>query len=156
MLKCCGCQEVSYVRGRRQIGLGSIIRDAGGRVMACSSLVCEANFDLKNAKAMVMCKGLTYSKDCGLKNCVVEMDSKSVVKYKVNEGHSNSRYGSILGSITVLVSASRNDVFKCVSKKAKMVARVLANEAMGILEEVFWMKDAPTFIRSLVEDEQMD
>ncbi|KAK2653183.1 hypothetical protein Ddye_013039 [Dipteronia dyeriana] len=122
-------------RSRRRIGVGSIIRDASGRVMACSSQSCDANFDMVD---------------------VVGTDSEKVIQHIVKGGHENSRHGSILDSIAALTQDLCNVVYKCVSKVANRVACDLANEAMGTLENGFWMEEAPNCISFLVLDEQMN
>ncbi|KAK2646550.1 hypothetical protein Ddye_021745 [Dipteronia dyeriana] len=104
--------DVSFKGGDRHC-------DANGRVMACNSQLCDANFDMVTAKAMAVCKGIAFSRDCGFKE---------------------------LGNV----------VFKCVSKVANRAARTLANEAMGTLEDGFWMEEAPSCISSLVIDEQLN
>ncbi|KAK2652351.1 hypothetical protein Ddye_012207 [Dipteronia dyeriana] len=142
-------------RSRRRIGVSSIIRDASGRVMACSSQLCDANFDLVTSKTLAVCKGTTFSRDCGLKVDVVEIDLAVVINCIVKGGYENSRYGSILDVIAATAHDLCNMVFKCVSKVANRVACALAYEAIGILEDGFWMEEAPAGISSLVLDDQL-
>ena len=52
-----------------------------------------------------------------------------------------------------MVAASKNVIFKCVSKRSNKVAWVLANQALGTSGDNVWLDDAPLCIRSLVEDE---
>ena len=91
-----------------------------------------------------------FCRDIGLENYVVETDSETVIKQIVKGGNSESRYGGILDSIEVLVSASRNLTFQCASTKANRVAWVLANEALGIPDRAVWKEDAQICIRELV------
>ncbi|KAK0603911.1 hypothetical protein LWI29_010038 [Acer saccharum] len=99
---------------RRRIGLGTVIRDSEGRVMACCSQVCDANFDLETAKAMAVYKGLKFWDDCGLGSCIVETDSFAVINNINKGGLLDSRYGSLLDSIALLASNSRGVAFNCV------------------------------------------
>ncbi|KAK0577938.1 hypothetical protein LWI29_002599 [Acer saccharum] len=88
--------NTSFDKGKRRIGFGSIIRNAKGRVVACCSQVCEANFDLETAKVMVVWKGISFGRNCGLDCFVVEMDSETVINNIVKGSNSDSRYGCIL------------------------------------------------------------
>ncbi|KAK3219284.1 hypothetical protein Dsin_013254 [Dipteronia sinensis] len=90
----------------------------------------------------IMGRNVSDRKRIGFGSIIRDADGR-VMACCSQGGHSDFRYGSILVSIVNLVSTSRNVVFKCVSKKANMVAQGLAIEAMGISEDVFWMKDTP-------------
>ncbi|KAI9191073.1 hypothetical protein LWI28_003171 [Acer negundo] len=137
-----------------RIGFGSIIRDSNGRVVACCSQVCEANFDLDTTKAIAVWKGISFGIDCGLVCFVVETDSDTVINNIVKGGNSDSRYGCILDYVAALVLASRNVTYLNTSRKANRVVGILANEALKISNKVILMKDAPLAIRYLVESEQ--
>ncbi|KAK0598216.1 hypothetical protein LWI29_032620 [Acer saccharum] len=117
-------------------------------------MVCEANYDMDCAKAMVVYKGFIVGKYMGLVNYVVETDSETMIKQILKGGNSEASYGGILDAIQILALDARNVAFQFVSTKANMVALALANEALSITDMAVWKEDVPMCIRAMVEDKQ--
>ncbi|KAK0587571.1 hypothetical protein LWI29_025050 [Acer saccharum] len=140
-------------KGKRRIGFGSVIRNSEGRVLACCAQACDANFDMETTKAIAVYKALKFCSDCGWSSCIVESDSVNVFNNIVKEGPLDSRYGSVLNSINLLISNRGKVLFNYVSAKANRVAGALAIEALGNSEDVFWKDDAPMCIKRLLEED---
>ncbi|KAK2657694.1 hypothetical protein Ddye_010746 [Dipteronia dyeriana] len=87
-------------------GIGIVIRDKLGFVLASCSQSLSANFNLDTAKTMAIYKGIIFSKDCGLTLYVLESDVEMVVK-RIAEGcPMDAISGTILTSIISMLDRS--------------------------------------------------
>ncbi|KAK3200721.1 hypothetical protein Dsin_024136 [Dipteronia sinensis] len=64
-----------------RVGLGIIVRDAAGNVLASSAQRVLAGFSIESAEAMAVCKGLLFAEDSGLLPVLVETDALVVVNF---------------------------------------------------------------------------
>ncbi|KAK3222258.1 hypothetical protein Dsin_009283 [Dipteronia sinensis] len=92
------CTAVMEERGGG-FGLGIVIREVSGMVMASCSLQIAAGVDFWAANALAILKSSQFGKDCGLAPFTIESDSKRVVNWIKTASHLNSKYGAILGEI---------------------------------------------------------
>ncbi|KAK0593219.1 hypothetical protein LWI29_033116 [Acer saccharum] len=63
-----------------QMGIGVIIRNSGGMVLASCSLVSDGNLSPKVAKLLAILRCLQFGIDCGLAIRNIETDKASVCK----------------------------------------------------------------------------
>ncbi|KAK0598210.1 hypothetical protein LWI29_032563 [Acer saccharum] len=140
--------------GACKTGIGVVIRDEAGFVLASCSQIISANFDLETAKTMAVYRGLIFSRDCGLTPCCLEIDSEKVVKRIVDGGCLDANSGAILASIASLMEGSRLSSITHIHKEANRVALELAKNALCIDEDLFWLEDVPWCISSLIEAEK--
>ncbi|TXG63243.1 hypothetical protein EZV62_010237 [Acer yangbiense] len=119
------------------IGLGIVIRDNGGFVLASCSLMLTAGFDATLAETMAIYRGLIFSRDCGLALCCLESDAAVVVK-RISEGsHLDSVSGLILAEISTLITNLNVISVSHVPRLANNVAHGLAKFALKVDEDLF-------------------
>ncbi|KAK1560237.1 hypothetical protein Q3G72_023852 [Acer saccharum] len=127
-----------------KIGLGTVIRNSKGEVMASCAQSMTANLSLKSAKLVAVWKSITFSRDYGLNNpCAFELDEACVVKWIEKGGHRESVHGRILDDIDSIVDDIGEVVFCHIDRGANKVARGLANFALKSNDGTFWMEDFP-------------
>ncbi|KAK3224148.1 hypothetical protein Dsin_011173 [Dipteronia sinensis] len=74
------------------VGLGTVIRDHMGFVMASSAQRVEANFTPQIAEAMAISRGLKFAVDSGLFPIMVESDALEIVKLDIFRGRDTCGY----------------------------------------------------------------
>ncbi|KAK3195697.1 hypothetical protein Dsin_027007 [Dipteronia sinensis] len=79
-----------------RVGLGIIVRDAAGEVLASSAQRVLAGFSIDSAEAMAVCRGLLFTEDSGLLPVSVETDALVVVNYIKSEKAPLSDVGLII------------------------------------------------------------
>ncbi|KAK3188547.1 hypothetical protein Dsin_028108 [Dipteronia sinensis] len=128
-----------------RIGIGIVIRDANGFVMASSSQVFAAAFNAQIMEAMGILRAILFSIDCGMSPCVLESDAEVVVNW-INKGsHFDSVCGGILSDISSL-SVERGGLSFCfVPRQANEVAHCLAKNVLRSNHDLFWMEELPIF-----------
>ncbi|KAK3189247.1 hypothetical protein Dsin_028808 [Dipteronia sinensis] len=128
----------------------SIIHD---NVHRCNLDVgCWSRNYITQLQTMAIYRGFIFSRDCGLTLCILESDAETVVK-RITDGCSmDANSVAILASIASLLDRS---VVNNIPKKANRATFGLAKNAMSINEDLYWLKDFPGCIRSLVEAKKL-
>ncbi|KAK1576780.1 hypothetical protein Q3G72_016433 [Acer saccharum] len=90
-------------KSKRRIGIGIVIRNHNGNIMASCSQALDANLSLKAAKLTAVLRSILFSRDCGLAPCLVEVLEATVVRWIVNGSYRQSEFGVILNDIDSLL-----------------------------------------------------
>ncbi|TXG54608.1 hypothetical protein EZV62_019864 [Acer yangbiense] len=144
------CDAVSLAGGRK-VGIGVVIRDASGLVLASCSQVVEAKFTNQMAKILAILRGIIFSKVCSLEPCVLEFDEGVVVKRIADGSFREARIGIMLDNIAGLLKNSNGLNIAHIPRGANRVAHGLVKNTLATGDFSFWKEDLPTCIRSLVE-----
>ena len=124
-------------------GVGAVIRNAAGEVMATLSVRGEAVADSEEAEVWDCRKALEFAIDAGFSELIVEGDN-SVVMSTISSNKPNwSRLGVIYDDIGCLAASLSYVSFTCIRCNANSVAHSLARYANGLVEEVVWLEDSP-------------
>ena len=123
-------------------GVGAVIRNAAGEVMAALSARGEAVADNEEAEVRACRKALEFAIDAGFSELMVEGDN-SVVMSTISSNKPNwSRLGVIYDDIGFLAAGLSYVSFSCIRRNANTVAHSLARYANGLVEEVLWLEDS--------------
>ena len=124
-------------------GIGAVIRNAAGEVMAALSARGAAVIDSEEAEAIACRKALEFAIDAGFSELVVEGDN-SVVLSSVSSIHPDwSRLGVIYDDIRHLAAGLHYVAFNCIRRSANSVAHSLARYANVVDEDVVWLEESP-------------
>ncbi|KAK0574278.1 hypothetical protein LWI29_020929 [Acer saccharum] len=145
---------VSVNSRSKRIGIGVIVKDSDGEVLACYSQRVEANMSNKEANLIAILKGLHFGVDCGLSPQVIELDDKDVIDWINSGSHVDSAFGAILMDINMLMEDMDGLVFQYVSKLANKAAQGLSDIAFNISEDTFWMEEFPICICRVIDSEK--
>ncbi|KAK0574960.1 hypothetical protein LWI29_031553 [Acer saccharum] len=138
-------------QGKGTVGIGMIIRNYVGNVMVAGSIIFAGTFSIKIAKLMAILRCIQFGNDCGLRLKKIESDEATVVKW-IKEGlNLESEYGTVVSEINCLIDKQTETTVCAISKEANKVAKGLAEKALTIDENAFWMEDFPNCIRKEVE-----
>ncbi|KAK3185216.1 hypothetical protein Dsin_032502 [Dipteronia sinensis] len=137
--------------GSYRVGIGIVIRDGSGHVMASCCQLLEAPFDSHVAAIMAIFRGMLFSKDCGLNPCVLESDNTVAVERVLNNNFLNASFGTILCEIADLRSQLTGMKIIATSSCVNRVAVRLAKLALETLMSTIWMEDYPVCLRDLID-----
>ena len=124
-------------------GIGAVIQNDAGEVMAALSAKGVAVNDNEEAEAMAYRKAMEFAIDAGFSELVVEGDN-SVVMSSVSSIYQDwSHLGVIYDDIRHLAAGLRFVSFNCIRRSANSVAHSLARYANVLDEEVVWLEEPP-------------
>ena len=124
-------------------GVGAIIRNERGEVMATLSTKESFAQDSEEAETLACRNALEFAIDVGISDLIIEGDNVSVMRVVASNCMDGSRLGNILEDIHCLVSALRWCFVSCVKRSANTVAHSLARFARNVSDELVWIKDSP-------------
>jgi hypothetical protein len=125
-------------------GLGSIIRDELGLVMAAATWRLKGSDEAITAEAFALLLTVRLARDCGF-----EADNERVIKLVQNEKIENRSYlGKILDEIRVLQSSFDTCQFRFISRKYNNVAHNMAHLAHSCPDRV-WIEEVPLDVQDM-------
>ncbi|TXG66335.1 hypothetical protein EZV62_007610 [Acer yangbiense] len=133
------CRVVTDFVNRRT-GLGIIIRNHGGIVLASCSLFQESGMDFMSANSVAILKGFQFGKHCGLLPFCVESDAANVVSLINLGGHSNSACGNIVSDILEIMKELGFSFILAGKKGSNKPAIALARQALLRKSDLIWRR----------------
>ena len=124
-------------------GVGAVIRNTAGEVMATLLARGEVVTDSEEVEALAFWKALEFAIDARFSELVVEGDN-SMVMFSVSSTTPNwSRLGVIYDDIRYLAAGLHYVSFNCIRRSANLIAHSQAQYANVLDEEVVWLEDSP-------------
>ena len=134
-------------------GVGVVIRNVGGQVMAAMSLRGPVVSDSEEAEVLACRRALEFAIDARFADLVVEGDNSNVMRSIVSAQSDWSRLGNIYDDVRCLADRLRLVAFQCIRRSANGVAHSLARYARHISEDCIWLEDSPLpALKALYED----
>ncbi|KAJ1435953.1 Ribonuclease H-like superfamily [Sesbania bispinosa] len=130
-------------------GIGIIVRDSEGFVIAAASRKVETLGDATLTEAMGLRLAVQFALDLSLQDTIFEYDCKVVVDQVVHESFHNSYVGLVIKDCSFLASNLRNCIFCHTRRNNNMVAHLLAKFACSN-PEISWIEETPDYISSVV------
>ncbi|KAK3218996.1 hypothetical protein Dsin_012966 [Dipteronia sinensis] len=130
-------------------GLGMVIRDHTGFVMASWAQRLEANYSPLVAEAMAIFRGITFAVEAGLVPIVVESDALAVVNL-INAGDQiHAEIGLVVCDIRNLLKSIECGQVVFVFRMVNVVAHLLAKLALSLDEGRFWIEEYPLCVETV-------
>ena len=124
-------------------GVGVVIRNGSGQVMAVLSSKGPAVMDNEEAEIMACRQALEFAINARFADLVVEGDNSNVMR-SISQSQSNwSRLGNLYDDVRCLAKRLRFAVFHCIRCTANGVAHSLARFARHISEDCIWLEESP-------------
>ncbi|KAK1592157.1 hypothetical protein Q3G72_020380 [Acer saccharum] len=149
-MNCAAAVDIHHER----TGIGVVIRDADGEVLACCSQRLETNMSNKAAKLIAIQKGIQFGVDCGFPSCVAELDDAEVIDWIVSGSLLDSEFGAVLVELKNLADGPIGQLFRYVTKSANKAAHGLSRYAMGIMEDTYWLEEFPMCIGRVIDSDK--
>ncbi|KAK1566722.1 hypothetical protein Q3G72_003368 [Acer saccharum] len=132
------------------IGLGFVIRDCVGAIMATNAQRVEVNLTPKLAEALAILRGFTFAIDSGLLPIINESDALDVFNLIKYGKAISSDVGLYVLEIRELLLRHVGCVIVFVSRKANAVAHNIDKIGLSIVEDCFWMESYPPSVEQFV------
>lgn len=130
------------------MGLGMVLRDDTGKFVVGRMVILPGCTDVDVREAMWFAETLSWAREMGLSNIVVQGDSKVIIDTIHSSHHMESAFEDF-------VQASRNILASCLSftinfvmQDANVMAHVFAQTSQSFESPHVWI-DPPTFVEGL-------
>ena len=131
---------------QRREGLGIIIRNHVGLVMASMSCSFEMLEDKVQSHARMVLKALQFVKAIGMSRVIVEGCWQDLFRLLRTTGPCLKNYGMLVDDIMCLAKDCFVLSFNCTHANCNRAAKALATEALSSLSEQMWLEDFSTVI----------
>ncbi|KAK2657606.1 hypothetical protein Ddye_010658 [Dipteronia dyeriana] len=125
----------------RLVGVGIVIRDSEGFVMASSSQKIEVTLSPQVAEAVAIFRGIKLTIETSLTSCCIESGAEVVVGWINSKNPLCSKIGVVIDDIHVLLEQVHCGSINFVSRKANQVAHMLAKNGISFVENMFWLEE---------------
>ncbi|XP_042939391.1 uncharacterized protein LOC122274416 [Carya illinoinensis] len=134
-----------------KVGIGVIVRDSEGLVMAslCSSITL--NFDPSLGEAVAALKATILCAELGLTHIVLEGDALSVVQAVQNEEENWSAFGMVVRDVKSMLSKVWVWSIHHTPRELNVIAHILTKYALTCSEDCcILLEDYPPYIQHLL------
>ncbi|XP_050242215.1 uncharacterized protein LOC126691198 [Quercus robur] len=132
---------------RKKAGIGVVIRDKNGVVIAALSKSVNAPLDAVEVEAKAMEAGVLFAQDVGIREAVFEGDSLIIFKALQGEGEAPSSTHNVLAVTLEQASGFRSSYFSHVKRQGNVPAHLLAQYAKEVENYVVWLEECPSFLK---------
>ncbi|KAK3193195.1 hypothetical protein Dsin_024505 [Dipteronia sinensis] len=133
-----------------KIGIGVIIKDSRGEVLASGAQTIYASLSALTAEDLAVFRGLIFARDSGLSPGIIEFDAQLVVNL-INSGNIPlSVIGLIIHDINQVLSNFPSCRVSFVARLANMAAHSLAKYGLLIASDLFWLEEFPSCVAPAV------
>ena len=126
----------AFFEGERKAGLGAIIRNDSGLVMAALSQNIPLPTSVEIVEVLAACQALWFAKELGFQKLFIEGDSETIINAINGENMARSEFGHILQDIKSLISSFCSVSFSHVKRQGNCLAHYLARRAISISLDV--------------------
>ena len=124
-------------------GVGAIIRNASGQVMATLSSKGLVVTNSEKAKVLACRLAMEFALDAGFSDLIVEGDNLNVMRSIVSDQPYWSRLGNLYDDICCLGGRMRRVEFRGICRTTNGVAHSLTRFARHLSEDIVWLEDSP-------------
>ncbi|XP_023897130.1 uncharacterized protein LOC112009010 [Quercus suber] len=134
-------------------GVGVMIRDSNGQVIATLSRKVNAPLGALEVEAKAIEVGLEFARDVGIHDFILEGDS--LVVYNALRGFSTppSMIAPVIWGILMSCGPLDRIDFSHVKMQGNRPAQMLAKHALGCADYLTWMEETPCFLEQALLDD---
>ena len=139
----------------RTVGIGIVIRDHLGLVIAALSKKLPLPLGPLEAEAKAMDEAVLFAADIGIKDAIFESDSHVVYLSLTGSTTTHASIVNIIASTHHKLHGFRTFKFSHVKRQGNRPTHLLASFAKGIDSYVTWLEETPSFIESSILHDAM-
>lgn len=133
-----------------RVGLGGVMRDKDGDVIAAVCEGVQGRLEVNEAEAMAARLALTIAIDVGLRDVVLENDCLQLITQLKHGAEDNTSFGVITRDILELAKSCCSISFNFVKREGNKVAHNLAHLSCNFGELRVWKEEVPIEANSYV------
>jgi ribonuclease HI len=141
-------------KGTGRIGIGIIVRDHEGILLAARSFAKTLVVEPVAAEGLAAFYAVEFSRDMCFNDIILEGDALQIVAAVQTDSQHWSRFGHIVDGIKLGLSQLRSWQINHVKRDANSAAHVLAREAIKNVIDRVWVEETPNCIYGIVLREQ--
>ena len=126
---------------------GAMIRNDKGEVMVVMSAKGPSVFCSEEAELLACRKAIEFATNASFSEFIVEGDNSTVMEAISSPNADESLMGNVVGDIQQMLRGPHWVNVEFTRRGGNKVARVLAQYAKNIIEDMYWMEDLPPFAR---------
>ncbi|OMO99660.1 hypothetical protein COLO4_13164 [Corchorus olitorius] len=143
----------SFQSASKEGSYGAIARDYEGNVLGAIAGRLELVADSFQAECLAALKAITWAKDMGFNNIVLEGDALSIIRKVTASMPDFSPIGVYIAEIKVLSSSFVSCLFSHVHRDGNVIAHDLASLGSSLSETRIWIEEVPDSIVAVLQTE---
>ena len=140
---------------RKQVGVGVLIRDGTGEVVAALSKKWKWPLGAIEAEAKALEAGVVFAKDVGIRDAEFESDSLLVCNALQGLGSPPASIVTVLTGIMDQVSHCRRWKFTHIKRQGNVPAHLLAQHAKYVEDYIAWQEETRSLIMNACMQDRM-
>ena len=138
-----------------KVGLGGVMRDHVGEVVAATCMVTNGSMEVEVAEALAARHAVHIAIDSGLTNIILESDNMKLIKHLKASIWENTSFGNVVADILWLGSLCNSIRYNHVRRKGNYVAHCLAKASKEYGSMRVWLEEVPEEIASGVMNDML-
>ncbi|KAK9988324.1 hypothetical protein SO802_028563 [Lithocarpus litseifolius] len=134
-------------------GIGVVIRDHSGAVIASLSQLTAPAFQPIEIEALAVARALEFGKEIGITEAVLEGDSELIINSLKAGGKSIASVESLLQDAFVLSNCYSKLLYSHCRREGNRLAHSLARYSINVSNYVVWMEEVPTSLIKVVQQD---
>ncbi|XP_075659014.1 uncharacterized protein LOC142628865 [Castanea sativa] len=135
--------DAAIFSGMEKSGIGAIIKNEKGAVMAGMSVV-GPKVDTSEETELLACRrSIEFAVDVGFTRLILEGDNTNVMHAISSDVANSSFLGNVVGDIRHLISSLQWVTTSMIRRGGNEVAHVLTQHARNLEYDLYWMEDSP-------------
>ena len=134
--------DTTIFSGMEKSGIGSIIKNDKGEVMAGMSAIGSKVDIGKEAELLACRRAIEFATDAGFTRLVIEEDDSSVMQAISSDVVNYSFLGNVVDDIRHLIFGLQWATTSKIRRGGNKVAHVLAQHARNLDYDLFWLEDS--------------
>ncbi|XP_075669676.1 uncharacterized protein LOC142639367 [Castanea sativa] len=128
----------------KQSGVGVIVRDEEGNVIAAMSRKLRLPLDALETEAKALEIGMEFAKEVGLRDVVFEGDSQLIINVVRGIGEAKASILNVIHGVLRTAQRFRTFDFLHIKRQGNAPAHLLAQHAQNVEDVIVWLEDCPS------------
>ena len=136
--------------GAKSSGLGVVIRDSQGLLIAALSGCVQGVLAADMIEALALRRGILFASEIGLSRIQVESDACNLIKFLQSDQEVFSDHGNVVADCKMLFQGFSSVECSHVRRQGNMVAHEFAKFGALLNAEEVWLEEGPDWARPLL------
>ena len=130
----------------KQSGVGVMVRDEKGNVIAAMSRKLDFPLEVLETKAKALEIGVNFAKEVGLRDVVFKGDSQLIINAVHSFGEAAASVQNIIHGVLRNAQCFRTFDFLHIKRQGNAPAHLLAQHAQYVENVIVWLEECPSLV----------